>query len=66
MCVTIPALESINTNTGRSPVLAQCWPGISGTDPALKKRNVNSYFRNHGNWYYVTKGEVGYAYTCDN
>ena len=44
-------------------MLNQRWPGISGTDPALSKRDVNSYYRN---LYYVTNGEVGYAYTCDN
>ena len=26
------------------------WPGISGADPALNQRVVDSYFRN---WYYV-------------
>ena len=45
--------------------LPQCWPGISGADPALNKRVVNSHFCNR---YYVSKVEVVYAYrlTCDN
>ena len=44
-----------------TPTLTQRWPGISGADPALNQRVVNSYFRN---WYYV---RVKWAYgTCDN
>ena len=37
-------------NLGCLVYKCQRWPGISGTDPALNQRVVNSYFRY---WYYV-------------